>query len=320
MNTSSRVAVIGASGFIGSAATAAIEHRGFPVAELQAPRLPRIYPEEAISYLESGPKPMLDLAERLANYDVVVNAAGIPDASCRDIADLSAANGVLPGLIAAAGAIAGINRFVHVSSAVVQGRLPVLDESEDVDAFSEYARSKLLGEQMARLFSKGTAVIYRPPSVHGINRRVTRMTARIGSSRIASVAYPRTSPSPQALISNVADAIAFLGTTTLTPPSVVIHPWEGLTTTDVLEMLGGRSPLELPRPIARSAVTLLAVLGRLFPGLAADARRVEMLWFGQLQAPGWLTAVGWAPPHGMAAWTSLGNTIRRANETERGMD
>ena len=128
MSESARVAVIGASGFVGSAATRALEQKGFPVKRVRAPRVPGMKPAEAVSYIESAPLELADLAAQLQDIDIVVNAAGVPDATSTDFAALVAANGVLPGLIAAACVRAGVGRLVHVSSAAVQGRLPMLDD------------------------------------------------------------------------------------------------------------------------------------------------------------------------------------------------
>jgi nucleoside-diphosphate-sugar epimerase len=310
MTTSTVVAVIGASGFVGSAAAQALEEKGISVKRVRAPRLSGMTPAHGISFLDSEPAELSDLAKQLDGVDVVVNAAGNPDASSTDAAALVAANGVLPGLIATACLRAGVRRLVHVSSAAVQGWLPTLDDTDTVDAGSDYSRSKLLGEQMVRKYSKGTAVTYRPSSVHGIDRRVTRMVARIASGPLASVARPGTSHSPQALIGNVADAIAFLATTALNPPPVVIHPWEGLTTLDVMELLGDRRPLQVPRPFARAVVGVLRLSGRLVPLLAGTARRVDMLWVGQTQAVSWLSTVDWLPPAGRPEWAALGRAIR----------
>jgi hypothetical protein len=192
---------------------------------------------------------------------------------------------------------------------VVQGRLPVLDSSAATQPFSAYAESKVLGEDLVRELAPDCSVIYRPPSVHAADRRVTRMTGRIARSRIATVARPASSPSPQALAENVGSAIAFLATCEQTPPQIVAHPWEGLSTSGLMEAFGGRPPRELPRTLASAIVRLLEAAGRVLPQISANARRVEMLWFGQAQAPSWLTAAGWRPAAGLEEWTALGRQL-----------
>lgn len=304
------IVVLGATGFVGSAVVQAVEARGAAAVRARAPRLPELGPDEAMSYGARGSAVRDRLAQLFDGARAVVNAAGIPDASSRNVGQLMSANAALPGVVAAAATDAGVQRLVHVSSAVVQGRAPVLDASLSYDSFSEYARSKVLGEQSLARYASGS-VIYRPPSVHGPDRRVTRMTARIAASPLGSVARPPGGPSPQALIENVGDAVAFLATTPMAPPRVVIHPWEKLTTRDVMYLLGGRDPIVLPRPIALGIVAALRTAGRLAPPLAANARRVEMLWFGQRQEESWLTQAGWEPPAGREAWVALGESVRR---------
>lgn len=310
MSRGGKVLVVGATGFVGQAIVGALEESGHTVTPLRAPRLPSMDATAADAFIEST-ELVAHLADEVVRHDAVVNAAGNPDASERDLGALTAANGVLPGVLAAAVARAGGDRrFVHVSSAVVQGRRPVLDASRDTDAFSAYAASKILGEELALRHAPGQCVVYRPPSVHAPDRRVTRMTGRIARSRIASVARPADAPTPQALLPNVASAVAHLATCQADPPEVVIHPWEGLTTAGLMRVLGGRDPKVLPRWLARTVVSAMGALGRAAPRFAADARRVEMLWFGQIQADSWLTSAGWTPPAGLDAWQGLGDRLR----------
>ena len=302
----SRAVVVGASGFVGSHVCEALEARGVEVVRVPAPRLAPMSAGEAEAFVEGfeTADAASGFAELLGSFrgaDAVINAAGDPDASSRDGAALIAANGALPGLLGRLAEAAGVRRFVHVSSAVVQGRRPVLDASDEFDAFSAYARSKALGERSARRSGPAQTVCYRPPSVHHESRRVTQLTARIAASPLSSVA----SPGSQALAANVGDAVAELATIAATPPAVVIHPWEGLSCERLLELLGGRRPRRLPRWFARALVGAGAVAGRLVPAVSANARRIEMVWFGQRQAASWLTEQGWAPPVGEEGWARL---------------
>jgi len=309
MNSSSRIAVFGASGFVGRATAAALAAREVDVIPIRAPRLPPTAASSARAFVREHPDLVADLAESVGDVSAVVNAAGDPRASSGDESALVAANSLVPGLLAAAVVLADCPRFVHVSSAAVQGPAPTLDSTPTVAPFSAYSRSKALGEALAREFGGASAVIYRPPGVHGVDRRVTRMTARIAHSRVSSVARPGTAPTPLTLLTNVADAIAFLATTSQQPPGIVAHPWEGLTTSSVLSLLGDREPAQIPAPLARAVVSALRAAGRALSPLAGNARRIEMLWFGQLQADSWLTAAGWRPPAGEDAWRELGASV-----------
>ncbi|SER73200.1 Nucleoside-diphosphate-sugar epimerase [Pedococcus cremeus] len=310
MSAVKRVAVIGASGFIGAHVIHALREEGHIAIPMKGPRLPSMPSREARSFVETT-HIVAQLRNELAEFDAVVNAAGNPDASSRDTDSLTAANGVLPGVLAAATAQGQRPaRLVHVSSAVVQGRLAVLDASTATQPFSAYASSKVLGEELVRELAPLHSVIYRPPSVHAADRRVTRMTGRIARSALATVARPGSTPSPQALAPNVGSAIAFLSTCEQTPPQIVAHPWEGLSTARLMEALGGRPPREVPRSLAKAAVELLETAGRALPQLSANARRIEMLWFGQSQARSWLTDAGWQPAAGLLEWEALGRQLR----------
>lgn len=301
-----RIAVVGATGFVGTAVRKNLTSLGHEVVAVPAPRVASANVEEGVE----GQSTSLDsLSAALRGVQAVVNCSGNPDASEQNSDALLAANAVSPAVVARAARLAGVQKLIQVSSAVVQGRRPRLDESDETEEFSSYAFSKAEGERRVRReFSDAT--IYRPPSVHAASRRVTSKTARIARSPMATVAAPGDQPSPQALIGNVASAIGFLAVTENAPPPVVIHPWEGLTSVDVMELLGGKRPVILPRSLARGVCQALELAGRRFPVVAANARRVEMLWFGQGQAGSWLTSAGWTPPLGRDAWRELGEEIR----------
>lgn len=306
------VAVIGASGFIGSAVAEALRAEGYDVVAVRAPRLGRVAEEHARARAQDA-ELVAVLARAIAGCQAVVNAAGDPDASSRDVEVLIAANSSLPGLVgAAAASLESAPRYVHVSSAVVQGRAPVLDDRPASGGYSAYAKSKVIGEDLALSLGPDLTVVYRPPSVHAADRRVTRMTARIASSPLAVVAHPGDQPTPQALVQNVASAICFLATNQEQPPRIVAHPSEGLTTSTLLELLGGRRPRSIPAGPARLLSRAFERAGARIPVVAANARRMEMILFGQGQAPSWMTVAGWGAPAGHDEWRSLGETVRNA--------
>ncbi|MDP3950827.1 NAD(P)-dependent oxidoreductase [Microbacterium sp.] len=302
-----RIVLLGGSGFVGSAVAEALADSSDLVL-LPAPRFSTPARTEAdLARLADGAAVLPHLVEAMRGADVVVNAAGNPDASSLDEDALFGANALLPAVVLRAAREARVPRVVHVSSAVVQNDKPVLDSSEDLRPFSAYSASKVMGEVMAREVMQGVEVVrYRPPSVHAPTRRVTRMIRRIAISRAASVASPGTQRTPQALLPNVAAAIAHLATVAGPVPRVVHHPSEGVTVTSLMKDLsGGRTPVRIPRWLAILVVRAGKTLGRLHRPTAANARRVELLWLGQEQDVSWLTQNGWTTPVGPEAWQML---------------
>ena len=105
-------------------------------------------------------------------------------------------------------------------------------------------------------------------------------------------------------MANVADAIAFTATTDGPVPPVVLQPSEGFTTASLVRHLGGREPRHIPEALAHRLFGLGHLVGSRSGRASGLTRRVEMLWTGQAQSPGWLDA-RWAPVVGPDAWKDL---------------
>lgn len=305
-----KIAVIGASGFVGSAVCRELQSQHHEVVRIRSPRFPEESANSCLQAPRRHPEELAYLTAALTGCSAAVNAAGNPDASDQNLSKLLGANAALPALVAAAAQRGGVSRVVHVSTAAVQGRRDTLDESNELDPFSPYSWSKAVGERAFQQWAPIEGVIYRPGSVHAPDRRVTRSLTRLAKSPLSSVAGRGDSPTPQALIENVASAISFLATTQEHPPQVVIHPWEGLTTMGLLCALGNRMPHRINARVARLIVSMGRTAGQLNGRIAADVRRVEMCWFGQKQSSSWLTNAGWQPPLDLNAWTMVARDAR----------
>ena len=303
------VVLLGASGYLGSAVLDVLLGVECEVRPVHAPRLtPRPLAQLHEPYTGDAAA-REQLTEALSAVDVVINCAGDPEATSPHVERLLAANALLPALVAETVTELGVPRFLHVSSAVVQGRSACLDDSRSYLPGTPYARSKALGEAFVLARSPRAAVVYRPAAVHSPERRVTRRVARFARSPLSTVAAPGRANTPQAHLHNVASAVGHLALTPRTPPAVVSHPSEGLTTASLLSALGGREPRLIPRPVALTALTALRGAGRADPRLSAQVRRLELLWFGQKQAPSWLTGDGWKPVCGTDEWRRMGRTL-----------
>lgn len=305
-NAAARWAVVGASGFVGSAVVAELRGRGLDVIEVTAPRLESTSTSASDVVAEAAPagRATGTLQSAFGGVDVVVNAAGLATPGGAESPALTGANGLLPAVVALAARGAGVRRLVHLSSASVQGQLRTIDSSSRREPFSAYSRSKALGEEALELLDAGQLGIttVRATSVQGPSRPTTVSLAKIARSPLASVAAPGNAPTPVSSIGALAWFVAEVGRHSGEVPAVVLQPWEGLSVREVLTAAGGRSPITLPAWLCRAVLAAgYAVSGGLLgERLHGPLRRVELMWFGQEQVPGWAEAQGLAPAPAVA--------------------
>jgi nucleoside-diphosphate-sugar epimerase len=297
------VAILGCSGFVGGAVGQELRGRGVRVRPLSAPRL-RCSPEPVRAVPAALDDPVVHaLARQIDGADVVINAAGRPDGTAVASPELYGANSLLPVLLARACGLAGVSRFVHISSAAVQGSR-ALDETDRLEPFSPYSRSKALGERWLRALDF-PVVVYRSTWVHDGDRANTRALVRLARSRASAVAGDGTAPTPQVLIGDVAVAVSHLALVDGPVPPVVLQPPSGMTTGLILRLLGDREPRHLPVALARGLVGGLRLGAGHSQRANAVARRAEMLLFGKRQVPGWLAERGVAPTVFPEQWRRL---------------
>ncbi|MDQ3105685.1 MAG: NAD-dependent epimerase/dehydratase family protein [Actinomycetota bacterium] len=246
--------------------------------------------------------------------DAVVNAAGVTTGLLAPSDVLVGANALLPATLAAA--TPQLARLIHISSAAVQGRQPVLRAAGPLQPFNPYSASKALGEQATQMVSGGRAIVLRPPSVHAPNRRLTRRVVRLASSGVAATIAPGTCATPQVHVRNVAAAVRHLVLTAATPPAVILQPSEGFTTAGFLHVMGGRKPKLLPRAIGTLAAPLLGLACR-SPAVAQHARRAEVLLLGQQQEQSWLDRDEFRPAVRAVQWGEMAAGIRAGRARSR---
>lgn len=317
-------AVAGSGGFIGSAVVAEARRRGIGVVAIRSPRLHTsadVHPAEALrAWIVDHQSAYADLVTALRGSDVVVNAAGLAAPNSRDVGSLYGANSTLPGLVATAAAEAGVRRLVHISSAAVQGRRDPLDETPVTAPVTPYGDSKARGEAVLlerQVSVPPEIVVYRPTSVQGAARAVTRQFVRLASLPAIPSCSRGEVPLPVALIENVAAGIIH-ACETPTCPEIVLQPWEGMTVRSVVACFGRARVLSTPFPLARVGLGLLFTGGRLFPPVSAVGRRLELILLGQAQRAGALADLGFTPPSGADGYTRLADEVRARLELEDG--
>lgn len=283
-------AVVGASGFVGSGLVRHLKGRGYDVREISAPRLTLDPSTRDLVTLENLAASSLECAElvgALSGADIVVNAAGLASPDSAGGSDLYGANALLPVVFAHAAHRAGAARAIHLSSAAVQGRRSVLDESIDASPFSYYSHSKALGERAflhGRSSRSGLAhTVLRATSVQGAGRSTTESFVRIARSPLASVAGAGEQPTVVSTIDGLVAFIADVAASSAGLRPVLLQPWEGHSAAGVLELARGSSPRHLPRWLCVALLACARSVGRIVPEIAGAGRRLELMWMGQAQ-------------------------------------
>lgn len=260
-----RVGVLGCRGFVGASIVRALEksHRAIAVP------LPRLDVDESDNDA---------IYAALETVSVVVNAAGSASPLASSDFELRQKNVRIPDLLQRICSVVGVQMLVHVSSAAVQSGTRMLDETLTTDGFSPYARTKIEAERLLLGRDSGTPVlVYRPTSVHGVERQLTRKVVRYFSTPGVPIVGTGAEQLPLAHVDSVAMVVEYLATQQSVPNErVFLHPWEGMSQARAFELLGGRSPLRLGQLAHTASAVALGRLDRIdrFGGIV---RRAEGL-------------------------------------------
>lgn len=284
-----KFAVLGSTGFVGSAMVEFLQKQGYEVVELRGPRVdlsPLVESPREVA-LSAKTHPATDeLAELLVGVDVVINAAGLATPDEGPSNELYGANSLLPAIVAWSSERSGIKRVVHLSSAAVQGRKQTLDETLDATPFSPYSRSKALGERafLCSGFQQDLdLVVVRATSVQGPGRATTESFRWIAQSNLASVARPGSQATVVSSINGLVDFVGNVAVSNGALAPVMLQPWEGLSAADVIRFAGSKEPLMLPRTLCLSLLFVARTIGLVIPEIAGAGRRLELMWVGQKQ-------------------------------------
>ncbi len=322
-----RIAVVGATGFIGSQIIACSEALGITSSSVVMPRVDGLTPpsiSQAVDqWCRMQPVAFEQLRSDLSFFDIVINAAGTSNPGSKDMRRLFSSNAVLPAIVARAAFLAGVRRFLHVSSAAVQGRLVPLDETLRQSPLSPYAQMKAAAERYLlqpdhdQNFTPSEVTIYRPASVFGVGHHATRVLSQLVTRfPIVPVVGKGDQPLPVALVDNVAAGILFAATMPAVA-EIVAQPSENISTRSLLMFFGARRTVHLPPKPVQVAVSALAHRDPGRPAVTARLRWFELLLLGQpIQAEA-LAFAGFVPPAGGDAWLELGQRARDDRESVR---
>lgn len=313
-----RLAIAGASGFVGAAICNEAQRRSFETVSLLSPRL-RVPRDEratiaARRWVDANRGEYSALMKRLRGVDVLLNAAGLSAPDSNDVPSLRGGNATVPVILGMAAAEAGVRRMVHISSSAVQGRREPLDETSDVLPLTPYGRAKAEGE--AVLLERQIPIpkeltVYRPTSVQGASRTMTRQLVKLANLPVVPLCADGNAPLPVALIDNVAAGIlAVCEAPNVT--DIVLHPWEGMTVRSLFAALGSARPFPVPTSLIRGCLHGLYAVGPLIPRAAAVARRLELITGGQRQEAFYLRDIGFVLPIGPEGYVDLADQVRRS--------
>ncbi|MCK9903287.1 hypothetical protein CC117_00995 [Parafrankia colletiae] len=309
-----KIRIFGAGGFVGTAVRGALDARGHETAVAPAPRLSRHRDEVTDIGRALASEPVQDsLVEQLWGCDVVVNAAGLATPQSAATPELYGANSLWPLVLANACEQAGVPRLVHISSAAVQGRTGRLDERPWQEPVSPYAESKALGERLLLAQAQDVGLrltVYRPTSVHGSGRALTRSFARFCRRWPLVVAGNGDQPVPACLVGNVGAGVATVAEAQ-EPPLIALQPYEGQTVRSLYETFAPTRRIHrVPEATVQRTLRKAApVASRLSP-VAWISRRAELLLLGQQVATTWLDQEGFRPPLGAEGWSQLAAAVQ----------
>ena len=256
-----RVVVVGANGFIGSAIASEVAEK------------PELHIVRAVREPSAGEE-LADLTRPhtletlICPGDVVVNCAGYANAidsteSGKRRLDEVNVRGV--EALARACASNGARQLVHLSSVAAMG--PWSGEGIDEDDLrppaSPYGASKLRAEQTLQAFGNSLAVtILRPTSIFGEGRGLARSLCRLVSLPVVPLPGGGSASIPFCYVKNVSDAVFLsLGNPNCFGKTFIVGDERSYSLREVVEEFAralGKDPFLLPIPstLVRAAVAL----------------------------------------------------------------
>ena len=289
-----RIAVTGATGFVGGHLLDAAATSGHSVAALTRRPQP---PRQGIEWIAGSLDDRAALDRLVTGADAVIHVAGVVNAP--DAAGFEAGNVIGTGTVLAAAEKAGTARFIHTSS--LSAREPQL---------SLYGASKARSEAIVAASPLSTAIV-RPPAIYGPGDREL-----LEMFKMAARGFVLLPPAGRLSLLHAADLARLLTALAApTAPNGIVEPDEGhpggWTHREFGAMLGqavGRKVrlAAMPKPV----MALAAQADRLFRGSNAKLTPDRAAYFCH---PDWVADPAKAPPP--ATWTAQIPTAQGLTDT-----
>jgi nucleoside-diphosphate-sugar epimerase len=285
------VAVTGATGFVGSHLIRELLRRGVSVRAIARASSATTSLEAAgVDVRTAGLQDATALREAIAGAQAVIHLAALTHA--RTESELVAVNGGGTGAVAAASAVAGVERFVYLSSlaAVGPSRAPVQPDAPP-HPLTAYGRSKLAGEvELRQSAGSMDAVTLRAPAVYGPGDRELLRFFRL--ARFGVLPIPAGGERPLQLV-HVEDLARGIADAALAEADVAgtyyIADPQSYSWREVCVLVGqavGRPPIFLPVPGA--AIGAAAAVSESFAHAFGRSTMFNREKVRELLAPGWL--------------------------------
>ncbi len=297
----SRVAVTGATGFVGSILIQQLSQLGVPTLALL--REKRSIP--GVEYAVVGDlEQATDLASILEGTDCVVHLAGrahvLEETEVDPLKAFTAANVDATVRLAEASAQARVRRFIFVSTIKVNGETTFgspFKPDDPPNPVGPYAQTKQTAESRLRSISRESGlevVIIRPPLVYGpgVKGNFARLMKLIGTGLYLPLGGASNKRSMVSVF-NLCDLIIKCIEHPQAPGSTfLVSDGEDLSTAELVRKLAtamNRRPrlMRVPVPIIKASMTLAgrgADVRRLFDSLQVDMRETTQ-------------KLGWQPPY-----------------------
>jgi nucleoside-diphosphate-sugar epimerase len=275
-----KIALTGATGFVGRAVVSAFMAKSYQVSALvRDPALSDMNPN--VRKVQGDLRSSAALDELTRNADVVVHIAGVIGALWRDHYFLANEQGSLT--VAEAAARNGVKRFVHISS--LAAREPEL---------SIYGASKRAGEAAVEKFNtRMSVIILRPPAVYGPGDRGTLPLLRSLTHSFAVIPGTSTSRFSLIYVDDLARIIVEAVDATRTGVVELDDGWrQGYGWKDLARIAAASeqksiTPIFLPKSVAMAVGIIVEALAKLtgtLPFVSSD--KIQQLYFGDWVARG----------------------------------